>query len=201
MEAERIGRILFRVRGYTPIPFIALAVFFSKAGFASIAIGLMFVMAGESMRIWSVGYAGARTRARSLGAARDLVTAGPYAYTRNPIYIGNILIAFGFSVMSNLRLLMLLSAIWFPLQYWLIVRAEEEYLLKEFGWRYERYLQNVPRFLFRATPYLHRSNHDFSLRRAVKSERQTLIGITLLAVLIFLSARYPLYELITVFIP
>ncbi len=190
MEAERIGKILFRARSYTPIPFIVLAILFSNAGPISTIVGLTLIIAGEFIRIWSVGYAGARTRATSLGAARDLVTAGPYAHTRNPIYIGNILIAFGFSVMSNIRFLMLLSAIWFPLQYWLIVRAEEEYLLKEFGWRYERYTQNVPRFLFRATPYLYRSNHDFSLRRALRSERQTLIGIILLIVLISLSARY-----------
>ncbi|HID56732.1 TPA: isoprenylcysteine carboxylmethyltransferase family protein [Candidatus Poribacteria bacterium] len=190
MEVERIGLLLFRVRSYTPIPFILLALLFSRAIPVSVTIGLLFVITGELLRIWAVGYAGARTRARTLGAARDLVTTGPYAHTRNPIYIGNILIAFGFSIMSNLRLLMLLSAIWFPLQYWLIVRAEEGYLLKEFGWRYERYLRNVPRFLFRATPYPHRSNHDFSLSRALSSERRTLIGILFLATLIPLSARY-----------
>lgn len=190
MEAERIGTFLFKIRSYTPIPFIFAALVFSNASAASMTIGLVLVIIGESLRIWAVGYAGSKTRATDLGAARDLVTVGPYSYTRNPIYLGNMLIALGFSIMSDVRMLVLLSIIWFPLQYWLIIRAEEDYLLREFGWRYERYIENVPRFLFRATPYLYRSNHDFSLRRAIGSEKQTLIGISLLTILIPLAARY-----------
>lgn len=190
MRAERAGAWLFKVRGYTPIPFIAAAVAFSNANAISIALGGLMVAAGEALRIWAVGYAGGRTRATDLGVARDLVTTGPYAYTRNPIYIGDILIALGFAVMSDVRALVLLAAIWFPLQYYLIARAEEEHLLRELGREYERYLENVPRFLFRATPYLYRSSHDFSIKRALRSERWTLAGIILLAALIPLASRY-----------
>lgn len=188
--AERIGAWLFKARGYIPIPFIAAAVIFSNANAISIVLGGLLIAVGEALRIWAVGYAGGRTRATDLGVARDLVTTGPYAYTRNPIYIGDILIALGFAVMSDVRLLILLAAIWFPLQYHLIARAEEAYLLRELGREYERYMENVPRFLFRATPYLYRSGHDFSLKRALRSERWTLAGIVSLSILIPLAARY-----------
>ena len=88
-DASKIGRILFRLRSLTPIPFILVLIFFSHPAPLPIIIGSLLIVLGEWLRMWAVGYAGGSTRTRTLGAARDLVTTGPYAYVRNPLYLGD----------------------------------------------------------------------------------------------------------------
>ena len=72
-----IGRLLFRLRSLTAIPFILIVIYFSRPTLASALVGTMPLILGEFLRLWAVGYAGGATRSRSLGAASDLVTTGP----------------------------------------------------------------------------------------------------------------------------
>ena len=89
MISSKIGNFFFKIRSFTPIPFIFALLYFAKPVWHTVAVGVPFIVIGELLRIWAVGYAGASTRARTLGAARDLVTTGPYGYVRNPLYLGN----------------------------------------------------------------------------------------------------------------
>ena len=90
-DASRIGPVFFRLRSLTPIPFILILIFFSQPTPLPIVLGSLLIVLGEWLRIWAVGYAGGSTRTRTLGAARDLVTTGPYAHVRNPLYLGNLM--------------------------------------------------------------------------------------------------------------
>src|ERR1700761_6904871 len=66
--------------------------FFSRPTAASLAIGLPVSLAGLALRAWAAG---------CLYKDRDLATEGPYAYTRNPLYVGTLIVAAGFAVASS----------------------------------------------------------------------------------------------------
>ena len=75
-------------------------------------------MLGESLRFWGVAYAGGETRTTKIGAS-NFVTQGPFAYIRNPLYAGNILMYFGVSIMGNslFPYLQILGLVYFYIQY------------------------------------------------------------------------------------
>ena len=137
------------------------------------------------MRIWAVGYAGGSTRATSLGAARDLVTTGPYSYVRNPLYLGNFLLSFGVCIIANVLWLIPVFIIGYFIQYLPIIVVEETYLLESCGPVYQTYREQVPRFFPYFRPYSSPSEHDFSWARAIKSEKRTLTAIICVIGLIF----------------
>ena len=142
--ASRIGHILFRLRSLTPIPFILVLIFFSRPVPFPIALGCLLIALGEWLRVWAVGYAGGSTRTRSLGAARDLVTTGPYAYVRNPLYLGNLLLSLGVCIFADVYWMIAILVVGFLIQYIPIIRSEETYLLETCGDRYRAYCASVP---------------------------------------------------------
>ena len=185
MSASKIGNLFFKIRSFTPIPFIGALLYFAAPTPHTIVVGTLFIAGGEFLRIWAVGYAGASTRARTLGAARDLVTTGPYSYVRNPLYLGNFLLSFGVCLLSNVYWLVAVLVIGYFCQYLPIIALEETYLLESCGSIYQAYREQVPRFLPQFRPYLHPSDHDFSFARAIKSEKRTLTAIVCVIGLIF----------------
>lgn len=190
MIALKVGNIFFKLRSFTPIPFILALLYFAAPTWDTLAIGVPFIAVGELLRLWAVGYAGASTRARTLGAARDLVTTGPYSYVRNPLYLGNFLLSLGICLLANVYWLIALLVLGFFFQYLPIVAVEEKYLLESCGHVYQGYREQVPRFLPQLHPYPKPSSHDFSWIRAISSEKRTLTAIGCIIGLIF--ARHAL---------
>ena len=188
MTTKTLGNFFFKIRSFTPIPFIFALLYFAKPTWQTTTLGLAFMVIGEFLRIWAVGYAGASTRARTLGAARDLVTTGPYGYVRNPLYLGNFLLSFGVCLVANVTWLIPLLVVGYVLQYLPIVAVEEGYLLEACGVVYQAYQERVPRFLPRLQPYPQPSCHDFSWARAIRSEKRTLTAIICVLGLLFAKA-------------
>jgi protein-S-isoprenylcysteine O-methyltransferase Ste14 len=143
--------VVFKNRGaLLVLPALILAVA-GKPSAASILIGLPFAFLGEAIRCWAVGYSGTTTRA-DVVTAPQLVTAGPYAHVRNPLYVGNLLTALGFALAftgKNAPLerlgLIAFSVGTMLAVYATIVPHEESYLRRTFGTRYEEYAERVPR--------------------------------------------------------
>jgi protein-S-isoprenylcysteine O-methyltransferase Ste14 len=132
------------------LPAVALAAFGKPSAF-SIATGLPLAFAGEAVRMWAVGYSGVTTRGDTV-TAPALVTAGPYAYVRNPLYVGNVLTAAGFAVAftgknsAPARLLLVGGSLAAMLGvYGVIVPHEEAYLRATFGEPFDEYCDRVPR--------------------------------------------------------
>ena len=99
--------------------------------------------------------AGLAVRAAASGHIRknaELTTTGPYAYTRNPLYLGSILIAAGFLLAARSIWIAAATVVMFFLIYLPVVRAEEKYLQSAFP-GYQAYAQGVPRFFPRLTPF------------------------------------------------
>lgn len=177
---------LFTWRSYTPLPFVALMLIFARPTATSLLIGGTVALLGEAMRFWGVAYAGSLTRVTGSVGAPALVVAGPFAFVRNPLYIGNILLYVGIGIMSMALWpwLPLVALAWFVMQYRLIVSREEEFLAKEFGEAYQEYRAHVPRFLMRLTAWQHpsQSGQHPSWADGARSERRTFqaIGLVML---------------------
>ena len=172
-----MGRLLFRLRSLTAIPFILILIYFSQPTFTSALIGTIPLILGECLRLWAVGYAGGATRSRTLGAASDLVTTGPYAHVRNPLYLGNLLLSLGVCVIANVYGMIIVLLVGYFIQYLPIIASEEAYLRECCGTTYQAYYTAVPRFIPRPRSYANPSAHRFSRSRALKAERRTLMAI------------------------
>jgi hypothetical protein len=103
----------------------------------SIALGGIVAMFGLLVRGVSSGY---------LRKDRELATSGPYASTRNPLYLGSSLLAAGFIVAGRSWGAGLLVAVYFAVFYYAVMRDEEADLRKRFGAPFDEYARRVPLF-------------------------------------------------------
>jgi len=190
-DASNMGRFLFRLRSFTPIPLILVLIFYSDPTPLPGTVGCLFMILGECLRLWAVGYAGGSTRTRTLDAARDFVTTGPYAHVRNPLYLGNLLLSVGVCFIAHVYWMIIILVIAYFIQYMPIILCEESHLLETCGTPYRAYYAAVPRFLPHLRPYVASSKHDFSLLRALASEKRTLTAIVCIVVLILGRSLLP----------
>ena len=181
---------LFKKRSYTPIPIVILILYFSDPIFPYWFYGIILIIFGESIRINAVSYAGGRTRTTKVGA-NSLCTSGPYSRTRNPLYIGNILIYSGVVLVSGgiyLFYLFLVVIIYFLFQYSMIISLEEEKLENLFGQNYLKYKENVPRLIPMIKPWKNHTITDpSSFLKTIKTEKRTLQNIGL--IILFISSK------------
>ncbi len=175
------AHLLFKYRSYTPIPFIAVALIFADPGGWPLWVGLALMILGEAIRIWALGYIGPVSRT-DVPLGESLVSTGPYAYTRNPLYIGNFLITVGAALYSGALLpwLPIAVALFFIVQYIIIIPLEEAGLKREKGEVFADYLNRVPPVFPRLTPYPNRSTHGFETGQALNGEVPTLHTIFML---------------------
>lgn len=197
MNKQKFAQIIFKNRSYTPIPFLILMVFFEQATIWSLIVGFLISLFGEAIRLWGVSWAGSETRTTGNVGGTFLIISGPFAYVRNPLYVGNILIYLGFGIMSLALFpyLQIIALLFFLFQYSLIVSEEEDYLKRTYGEQYKKYSSSVPRFLPRFTPYKDISVEQppFDIKAGLKSERRThqaLIGVSLFLIVKFIIRVY-----------
>lgn len=82
----------------------------------------------------------------------ELAMSGPYAYTRNPLYLGSLVIALGFVIASRSWIIAVIAAGFFLAIYIPVIRGEEEFLRGKFP-NFDEYARNVPRLFPRLRPY------------------------------------------------
>ncbi len=183
MSSQKPGfaNLLFKYRSYTPIPFIAVALVFADPGGWPLWVGLALMLFGEAIRVWALGYIGPVSRT-DVPLGESLVSNGPYAYTRNPLYIGNFLITVGAALYSGALLpwLPIAVAVFFIVQYIIIIPLEEAGLKRGKGEVFADYLKRVPPVFPRFIPYVNRSSHSFEGGQALNGEVPTLHTIFML---------------------
>lgn len=173
-RAARAGAWLFRHRGWIPVPIIVVLLLAqTRASAAAWGVGLALVGAGEALRLAGVAAAGGATRRRSRNVER-LVTYGIFAWTRNPLYLGNLLAWLGFAVAAGALWFLPIVAGVFAIEYSLIVRYEEAVLDATFGASYRSYRERTPRWI--PWPPRARLAGDHSWRAALHSERSTFLA-------------------------
>jgi protein-S-isoprenylcysteine O-methyltransferase Ste14 len=137
------SRIARRIR--VPLGF-AFAVFYfwlAKPTWRSTALGAVVIVAGLLVRAFASGH---------VRKNEALATSGPYAYTRNPLYLGSLLIGTGFAVAGRswwvgIALVAMFFAIYFP-----VILDEEAFLRQKFP-EFDEYSRGVPRIFPRLTPH------------------------------------------------
>jgi protein-S-isoprenylcysteine O-methyltransferase Ste14 len=110
----------------------------------TLAVGGAIGVAGLALRAWASGH---------LRKNDALATTGPYAYTRNPLYLGSFLIGVGFTIASGRWELAVLFAVLFLGIYVPVMRVESDTVEQLFGHKYRRYAEAVPMFAPRLTRY------------------------------------------------
>ena len=181
---------VFKYRSYTPIPFLILMLVFQNSSIYSLLIGFLISALGEFFRFWGVIYAGSETRRTGEVGATFLVVSGAYAYVRNPLYLGNMLMYFGVSIMSFALVpyLQIAVLIFFYIQYRIIISEEEKFLKQSYGTDYENYLSSVPKLI----PSLKKYNNPGlkqppkNYKAGLKSEMRTLQASFLIIFLIII---------------
>lgn len=185
-----LGKFLFKYRSYTPLVFIIPMLLFCRPTVFTMGIGAILVAIGEALRFWGVSYAGSETRTTGNVGGSSLVTQGPFAYVRNPLYIGNILMYFGISIMSNslFPFLQIVSILYFTFQYYFIIIEEEGFLREKFTEKYNNYYISVNRFLPKTTPYpqLTQSGLKQNIPAAYVSEKRTFQAVFISIIMIVL---------------
>lgn len=185
----RLGGWLFKRRSWLPIPIVSLLLLLrtSSGSAERLWLGVALVAAGEMLRLWAVHHIGviSRTRGERLG---PLISTGPFAYVRNPLYLGNMALWVGFTLAAGLLWLAPMVCVLLALEYHAIVRWEEELLLARMGPPYRAYMSAVPRWapnLRRrepaalAAPAQASAHTGYSWRDTLASERSTLLAIAL----------------------
>lgn len=174
----RLGGWLFRHRGWLPAPLILALWLFAEPSLPCILTGLVLPLGGEALRLWAASYIGLRSRTRGSGIGA-LVRDGPYRYSRNPLYIGNLMQYTGVALLSGRALGLLFPAL-MVLQYQLIVRWEEHQLAEDPLKSQETgaYQRAVPRWLGRGSADWSPSTGQ-GLRAGLRSERSTLVALLL----------------------
>ncbi len=133
--------------------------------------GLPLVVIGVVIRTWALGY---------LTKDAALCTSGPYAYTRNPLYLGSLFILAGVCVAANNVYLTAVGAFAAVFVYIFTVRSEENVLLGLFGEDFEAYRRAVPRLVPQPWRRRYRCPTYFSWERARGSNATELAAWVLL---------------------
>jgi protein-S-isoprenylcysteine O-methyltransferase Ste14 len=178
-------RLMQRVRVPAGLAMSLLVVIAAHPTWCSIIIGGGVAAIGLVIRAWASG---------CIRKNEELATSGPYAYTRNPLYLGTFVLGIGIAVgTSSLWFVALFIALYF-LIYVPVMIAEAETLRKLFPDEYEAYARQVPLFFPRSTPYLagpaaNSFKFDLYLRhREYRAALGLLVVLAMLAAKIYLRA-------------
>ena len=133
--------VRWRVRlGY---PLAIAVLFFARPNPRSILYGALVGLVGLVVRAWAAGY---------LHKQEVLTVTGPYAYTRNPLYLGSAVLAVGVAVATRSWISALLLGVYFSVFYSVVMRREEEELRARHITIFDRYAVAVPLFLPKFSP-------------------------------------------------
>jgi protein-S-isoprenylcysteine O-methyltransferase Ste14 len=132
-------------RSRVPLGFLFAAAYFwwAKPTWTSLTAGAVVIALGIILRALASGH---------IRKNAELATTGPYAYTRNPLYLGSVLIAVGFVVAARNLWIGVGALAMFLFIYVPVIKAEEAYLRSAFS-GYAAYADRVPRLLPRLAPY------------------------------------------------
>jgi protein-S-isoprenylcysteine O-methyltransferase Ste14 len=175
---ERVAR---RIRVPLGFAFVAVYLVLARPLVPTLLVGCCFIILGLTIRGVASGH---------LQKNEELATSGPYAHTRNPLYLGSLAIAIGFALAArNLYIAVLLVILFFTI-YLPVIRSEEEFLAAKFP-NYTDYAKQVPRFLPRLMAGPRQEwNFSWDLYWKHREYNATLGSVAIVAALLFKMWSY-----------
>jgi protein-S-isoprenylcysteine O-methyltransferase Ste14 len=168
-------RFLQRARVPLGFTFAVLFLIFAKPTVLSIIVGGGIALIGVTIRAWSSGH---------IRKAKELAVSGPYAYTRNPLYVGSFILGVGFTVAAGVWWLALIFSALFIGIYLPVMRVEAQDIREIFGVDFDDYERNVPMFIPRLTPWRKTGvKFDFQLYLRYREYRAAIGAAIAIAVL------------------
>ena len=186
-QNENSVRLSARLRVVAVYLLLAGLIALSRPTPRSVNLGLAFVVFGEGLRIWAAGH---------LRKTVALVTSGPYRYTRNPLYLGRLLIFTGLCLMAempymaNLVLIALGYGVFFGYYLPRKERIEPARLREVHGAAYERYFESVPALVPTKTPYPETGATGWSSDRLLRNREHWMVAGLLAIWLLLLWISY-----------
>ena len=158
-----------------------LLVIFAKPHLIGIVVGFILIALGEGIRIWAAGH---------LQKNEALTVTGPYAYVKNPLYIGSILITTGFCIFADNIYLLAAATLAFCFHYIPYKkRVEGDRLRKIFGSQFEDYDQKVPDYIPRWTAYSSEKK-PWRFREFIENSEEGIVLLNVIGILLILSRPY-----------
>lgn len=169
-------RIARRIRVPTGFAFAALYLWLAHPTWKSILSGTIFVVIGILVRALASGH---------LNKNESLAVSGPYAYSRNPLYLGSLILALGFALAALSWWVAGLLAVIFAAIYVPVIQAEETFLRTTFP-EFAAYCNEVPRLIPKLTCFQRsRGNFSWELYLKHREYNAALGSAALIAALVF----------------
>ena len=171
-------------RWRVPLGFLCAAVFvlFARPRPMTLLIGAGISIVGLLIRAWASGH---------IRKNSALAISGPYAYTRNPLYLGSFILGLGFTIGAGRLLLAILFGVLFLGIYLPVMRVESATMGQYFGQEFLDYSRAVPMFLPRFTAYRRDSKTKFDPALYMRyREYQAALGLLIAWSLLILKMFY-----------
>ena len=157
-----------------------LAIWLAEPTASYLVAGVLVAVVGESLRLWASGY---------LEKDRALATEGPYAWTRNPLYLGSLLVGLGFTLATGRPLFLLVLGALFAAVYVPVMRREAARLEAAFPGVYPGYASRVP-LLIPRRPGDSGAAKEFSWSQVWNNrEPRTVVGLIAVAAILWAKWR------------
>ena len=172
-----------RIRVPLGFAFAVVYVWLARPTRLSIIVGALVLIPGLLLRAVASGH---------VQKNRELTTSGPYAYTRNPLYLGSLILAAGFAIAArNCWIAALMVAMFFAI-YLPVILAEERFLRQAFP-EYDDYARHVPRLWLKLTPFRQQRGSFSSDLYWKHREYNALLGSLLVIGLLVLKLLKPVW--------
>jgi protein-S-isoprenylcysteine O-methyltransferase Ste14 len=171
------SRVARRIRVPLGFVFAVVYVWLARPTKISLITGALVLIPGLVLRGLASGH---------VQKDKQLTTSGPYAYTRNPLYLGSLMLAAGFAIAARSWWIVAIMLLMFAVIYIPVIAGEERYLRQTFP-DYDDYARHVPRMLPRLTPYGSGQSAYSSARYWKHREYQASIGCAVVLAILLIK--------------
>jgi protein-S-isoprenylcysteine O-methyltransferase Ste14 len=159
-----------------------LVLYLARPTLVTLAVGLPLALMGELVRLWASAH---------IEKTRALATGGPYAHSRNPLYVGSVLMALGFCLATRSLWVALATLLYFLFFYPAVIREEAGFLQEKFGADFDAWAREVPAFIPRLTPGGPRTSQFAWARIRQNREWRTALALPIAGLVLFGRSLLP----------